>query len=405
MKKIFVVLSVVAMMFAACTPDKGGNTPVPPPTFPELQELIVEPGKSYEITFTAEKAWSISIPAESQQYATITYEGTTDMQFYGEAGEYTIAVNVRDNAMSYAKDIVFTVDMTIDSYTQSIVKLTIPITPYEITVSGGAPAGMEEIVQSTFEKGGHPENGPFASAANTYTVRYLNSSDAKYGDFVVSHDCDLLYNYVLYAKSSADGEFEPVADNSNDWLVFTGWEPDEMHKNIKLEMMHSSTKAVKTEGVGYEAYVNLEDENGDAIVSIYYIYDPTVVPPMKPSVELAYPEEASAKGVTFVGEGTAYTLTLPTADLLGENNKAASIKITGYAGGGYMTENLKFVESDVPGIYYTALAESVTIDSLVRENTLSVSAINAEGAKEYTITVVFEWAPEAEETPEGTPEK
>jgi hypothetical protein len=295
--------------------------------------------------------------------------------------------------------------MTLSTYTESIAKLTVPITPYEITVSGGAPAGMEEYVQSTFEEGGHPENGPFASAANTYTVRYLNSSDATYGDFVVSHDCDLLYNYVLYAKSSADGEFEPVADNSNAWLVFTGWEPDKMHKNIKLEMMHSSTKAVKTEGVGYEAYVNLEDENGDAIVSIYYIYDPTVVPPMKPSVELAYPEEASAKGVTFVGEGTAYTLTLPTADLLGENNKAASIKITGYAGGGYMTENLRFVESEVAGIYYTALAEGVTTDSLVRENTLSVSATNADGAKEYTITVVFEWAPEAEEIPEETPEE
>jgi hypothetical protein len=41
----------------------------------------------------------------------------------------------------------------------------------------------------------------------------------------------------------------------------------------------------------------------------------------------------------------------------------------------------------------------------MRENTLSVSATNAEGAKEYTITVVFEWAPEAEDTPVETPEK
>lgn len=404
MKKIFVILSVVAMMFVSCAYNCGEITGPQIPTFPELQELTVESGKSYDITFTTDKAWTVSLPAESQQYATMTFEGSTEMQFYGEAGEHTITVNVREGIMSYAKDIVFVVDMTMESYTESIVKLTIPRIPYEITVSGGAPAGMEEIVQSTFEKGGHPENGPFASAANTYTVRYLNSSDAKYGDFVVSHDCDLLYNYVLYAKSSADGEFEPVADNSNDWLKLRMWKPQDV-SFFALEMMHTSTKAVKTEGVGYEAYVNLEDENGDALVSVYFLYDPTAVAPVKPSVELAYPEEASAKGVTFVGEGTAYTLTLPTPDLLGENNKAASIKITGYAGGGYMTENLKFVESDVPGIYYTALAESVTIDSLVRENTLSVSAINAEGAKEYTITVVFEWAPEAEETPEGTPEK
>lgn len=404
MKKILVVLSVVAMMFVACTSNNGGNTPVPP-TFPELQEFTVEAGSSYEITFTTDKAWALSLPAESQQYATMTYEGSTDMQFYGEAGEHTITVNVREGVMSYAKDIVLFVDMTLGTFTESIVKLTIPRTPYEITVTGAAPAGMDEIIQSTFEKGGHPENGPFASAANTYTVRYLNRSDALYGDFVVTHNCDLLYNYVVYAKSSADSEFKPVAENSNAWLVFSPWEPDETHKNFKLEMIHTDAAAVNTEGVGYEAYVNLEDENGDALVSVYFLYDPSAVAPVKPAIELAYPEEASAKGVTFVGEDTAYTLTLPTEDLLGENNKAASIKITGYAGGGYLTESLKLVESDVAGIYYTALAEGVTTDNLMRENTLSVSATNAEGAKEYTITVVFEWAPEAEDTPVETPEK
>ena len=59
MKKIFAIFSVVAMMFASCTLDIGGNTPVPPPTFPELQELTVESGKSYEITFAAEQSWSV----------------------------------------------------------------------------------------------------------------------------------------------------------------------------------------------------------------------------------------------------------------------------------------------------------------------------------------------------------
>ena len=82
MKKIFVVLSVVAMMFVACTPNNGDNTPAKP-TFPELQELTVESGKSYDITFTTDKAWTVSLSAESAVYASITYNDMTDTQFYG----------------------------------------------------------------------------------------------------------------------------------------------------------------------------------------------------------------------------------------------------------------------------------------------------------------------------------
>ena len=374
-------------------------------TLPKTENMIVESGKSYEITFMLDKPWMVSLPAESQVYATLTYDGVTDIQFYGDAGvESTIVVNVREGLMSYAKDFNFNIEITVDDEMQNLVTMTIPRVPYEITVTGSAPVGMENDVQSTFEQGGHPENGPFASAANTYTVRYLNSSDAKYGDYVVSHDCGLLYNYVVYAKSSADGEFEPVAGNSNAWLNLRTWKPSGKN-NLALEMNHSHGKAVKTAGVGYEAYVNLEDENGDAIVSIYYIYDPTAVAPVKPAIELAYPDDAAAKGVTFVGDGTAYTLTLPTIDLLVENTKAASLKIPGYLGGGYTAENLKLVASDEDGIYYTAMVEGTTPDDLVRTNTLSVGATNSEGAKEYTITVIFAWAPEAEETPEVTPEE
>ncbi|MBR2031638.1 MAG: hypothetical protein IKA04_05420 [Alistipes sp.] len=398
MKKILAILSSVAMLLSACA--TSDNAPKKP-EFPEMQSVVAEPGTSYEITFTANEPWSIALTPESQPYATLSYPAQSnrpEFQFFGEAGEVTILVNMRDIEPSYARDYVATIEMTIRDYTETVAVYTIPHVPYVINVKGYAPEGMPEV-KSTFEKGGHPENGPFASYVNTYTVRYLNPSDAEYGDFVVSHDCDLLYNYVVYAKSSVGGEFEPVTDNS--WLSLT--EFGYKKEKIRLAMKYSS--GVFTEGVGYEAYVNLEDENGDALVSVYFLYDPTAVAPVAPAIELAYPDDAAAKGVTFVGEGTAYTLTLPTPDLLGENNKAASIKITGYAGGGYMTENLKFVESDVSGIYYTALAEGVTTDSLVRENTLSVSAINAEGAEDYTITVVFEWAPEGEEYPEVTPEE
>ena len=263
MKKIFVVLSVVAMMFVACAPDNGGNAPVPPPTFPELQELTVESGKSYDITFTTDKAWIVSLSAESAVYATLTYtyeDGytSTDTQFYGEAGEHTIKVNVLEGIMSYAKDFVVMVDMTLGAYTQSIAKLTIPRTPYAIDVYGSAPEGFENTL-SKFVDGGHPENGPFVNAPNKYSVLYLSTSEAQYGDYVVAHDFDKLYNYVVYAKNK-EGEFVPTTESTK-WLelrAFTRNITDDkgvskLYKMFSLSMDHTKSDAVFTEGVGYEA--------------------------------------------------------------------------------------------------------------------------------------------------------
>ena len=392
------------MMFAACTPDKGGNTPVPPPTFPELQELTVEPGKSYEITFTAEKAWSISIPAESQQYATITYEGTTDMQFYGEAGEHTITVNVREGIMSYAKDITFNVDMTLGSYTQSIAKLTIPITPYEIDVYGSAPEGFENVL-SRFVEGGHPADGPFVNVPNKYSVLYLNSSDAIYGDYVVAHDFDKLFNYVVYAKNS-EGKFVPTTENTK-WLelrAFTRTITDDkgvskLYKMFSLSMDYKKSDAVFTEGVGYEAYVNIEDENGDAVVSVYFIYDPNAVIVVETKMELANPELAEQKGIVYEDNGYSCTLTYPTAESLASDYLAGALKFTGYTevygGFGSGTQNLVFEHNEESDIWYVRLAEGASAASLTREEVLNISAVGQE-MHSYTINLVFDWIAAAE---------
>ena len=408
MKKILAILSGVAMMFTACiTPSGGGTTTV---NFPETQTLTVESGKSYEITFTAEKAWEVSLTEESKVYATLTYDGITDMQFFGEAGvETTIVVNVKNDLMSYAKDLVINVMITMNNTAKELAVLTIPKTPYVINVMGAAPVGMEDFVQSTFENGGHPENGPFASVSNAYTVRYLNASDATYGDYVVYHDLDLLYNYVVYAKDER-GEFAPIADDCP-WLSlrqFTkkvenvnadGTKEEIIYQAFSLEMMHKKSQAVFTEGVGYEAYVNMVDENGDALVSVYFLYDPNAVPAMKPSVELAYPDVADAKGVTFVGEGTMYTLTIPSIDLLDASSNAANLKITGWAGGGYTTPGLVLVNNK-DNEYQTVVEDGVDTTTLLRDNNLTFAVTNAEGAKEYTITVVLDWIEAVvEETP------
>ena len=415
MKKIFAVLGVVAMMFASCTPIKGGDEEIKP-TFPELQEITVESGQSYDVTFTTDKAWTVSLSAEAAVYATLTYtyeDGytSTDTQFYGEAGEHTIIVNVREGIMSYAKDITFNVDMTLGSYTQSIVKLTIPITPYEIDVYGTAPEGFENVL-TKFITGGHPENGPFVTVPNKYSVRYLNASEAQYGDYVVAHDFDKLFNYVIYAKD-AEGKFVAVGEDSK-WLAIRTFKRNitddkgntKSYSMFSLEMNHKSSAAVFTEGVGYEAYVNIEDENGDAIVSVYFLYDPNAEVVVETKVELANEALAAEKGVTFEGSAIAYTLTFPTADILTTNYEAAALKFSGYnevyGGFGSGTQNLVFEHNVASDIWYVRLAEGASVAGLMREEVLNISAVGNE-LHSYTINLVFDWiADNGDSTADGS---
>jgi hypothetical protein len=74
----------------------------------------------------------------------------------------------------------------------------------------------------------------------------------------------------------------------------------------------------------------MEDENGDAVVSVYHVFDPAKEVVTETSFGLANPELAAEKGVTLEGEGKYFTLTLPTVDLITENYAAATLKIDGY---------------------------------------------------------------------------
>ena len=409
MKKILAILSGVAILFAACTPDNKGEQTPSVPTFPELQEITVESGNSYEVTFSTDKSWTVSLSAEAAVYATLTYSyedgyTATDTQFYGAAGEHTIVVNVREGIMSYAKDITFTVDMTLDTYTQSIAKLIIPRTPYTIDVYGSAPEGFENIL-SKFVTGGHPENGPFVDAPNKYSVVYLSASDALYGDYVVAHDFDKLFNYVVYSRNR-ENQFVPISESTK-WLelrAFTREIADDkgvkkLYKMFSLAMDYKKADAVFTDGVGYEAYVNIEDENGDAVVSVYFIYDPNAEIVVETKMELANPELASEKGIVFDDSSYACTLTYPTAEVFENDYAAAAFKFTGYndiyGGFGSGTQKLVFEHNEANDTWYVRLAEGVSPASLTREEVLNISAVGQE-MHSYTINLVFDWIAAAE---------
>lgn len=390
MKKILVVLSVVAMMLTSC--ENGGENAAPvKPNFPEPQSFEAVAGGSYELTFVAEKEWTISLSAESQSAAFLIYDGFPESSHSGEAGEHTVTVKMREGIISYAKDIVTEVQLSMVGFTETIATYTIARTEFPVNVMGLANAGSEETVKSTFSKGGHPEDGPFASAPHTYTLRHNRGIDAMYAEFYVQHDLDASrYNYAVYVRNSK-GEFIAVdLEDANSWVQFVSFGA----KGEKFRLYMNYNKARKTKDVGYDAYVNLEDENGDALVSVYHVYDPDKEVIVETSMKLADAALAAEKGVVMAGANMNYTLTLPSADILTTDYLAAALKFSGYSeiygGFGSGTQNLVFEHNAELDVYYVRLAPEASIESLQRTEVLNISAVG-DTMHSYTINLVFDW--------------
>lgn len=418
MKKILAILSGVAMLFASCN-NGGGETEQPKPNFPEAQQYAVEAGESYELTFTVDFPCLLQLPAASQQYATLRYGGDTDTQFYIEAGEHTATINIKSGVGSYARDLVFNVELASGKYAEALAVCTLARIPYIINVMGRPNAGFEATSKAQFSAGGHPENGPFNYSANCYTLRHYSKNDATYGDYIVWHDYPReKFNYVVYVKDSK-GKFVAVAGSDESkyteptWVEFTSFEgtdPDDtapesekkVWQKFRMAMNTSSSYARFTRNVGYEAYVNLEDENGDAVVSVYHVFDPNAEVVTVTSFGLAYVDLAAEKGVTLIGSGKKYTLTIPTADILTENVRAAALSITGYTdiyASIAQDQLLEIVHNVDHNILYIALKEGADVNALLRTDTLSISALG-DSVDDYEVSVVFEWSTNEEQEDE-----
>ena len=377
------------MMFTSC--DNGGDNAPVKPNFPELQSFEAEAGGSYELTFVAEKAWTISLPATSQSAAFLVYDGFSESSHSGEAGEHTVIVKMREGIFSYAKDIVAEVQLSMEGFTETIATYTVPRIEFPVNVIGAANAGSEESVKSTFTEGGHPVGGPFASAPHIYTLRHYSGNDAKYAEFYVEHDLDASsYNYAVYVKD-ASGNFVSVAlDDMSSWVEFQSFGTN----NEKFRLYMNYGRGIITPEVGYEAYVNLEDENGDALVSVYHIYNPAQEEVIEYKMELADAALAAQSGVTMEGSGLTYSMKFASADLLTTNCLAGALKFSGYrevyGGFGSGTQNLKFEHDAESDVYYICLTEGASALSLPRTEVLNISAVG-DGMYSYTINLEFSW--------------
>ena len=399
MKKILVVLSVVAMAFASCT---QGDKTLPRPEFPEVNTLSVEAGKSYKITFVAEANWVVSVPAEAQRYAELRYENFTDTSHSGSAGEQTITLHMKSKVGSYFEDITFYIEITMNGYTENLAECTIAKLTKVLTVTGTPNAGFEEEVLSVFSKGGHPENGPFASCENAYSVVHKRGVDAEDGNYVVAHDFDMDYDYVIYGKD-ASGEFVPVANDSNSWLSCPTFGTNgEKHR---LEMRYNASSAVMTEGVGYEAYVNVEDEKKNVVISVYYRFNPADEAVVERTFGLADSALAAEKGIVMDGSGLNYTLTYPSLEVFTNDYMAAAFKLVGYTdiygGIGSGSNNLVFEHNEESDVWYLRPAEGASLAQLRRTETLTISAVGS-SLVSYTINIIFDWVEESSSVADGS---
>lgn len=427
MKKILAILSGVAMLFASCTNTNEESSPVPL-KFPELQEYDAVAGQSYELTFVVDHNWTVSLPAESQSYAFINYNDRPESFHSGAAGEHTISVVILETAVSYAQDLIVCVDLTMNGHTATIAKYKIARSEFPVNVTGAPTAGMEESVKSTFTQGGHPENGPFASAPHTYTLRHFKGINAQYGDFYVQHDLSPdVYNYAVYVKGGT-GKF--ILADENSWVNFITFGDND--EKFRLEMSYNQGRITKN--VGYEAYVNLEDEYGKPLVSVYHVFNPDDEIVVDTSMSLAYPDLATSKGVTMKGTGTTITLTIPSADIIArpaeqtptidesestegsesttvklnptDDNLAAALKFTGYnevyGGFGSGTDKLNFVYDSERDVYYLCLAAGAQPAEITRTEVLNISAVG-DVMHSYTVNLVFDWIEEGGDiTADGT---
>lgn len=417
------------MLFASCVQDET----LPRPEFPEVKEMSVLAGGTHSITFTADVPWTVSLPAEAQQYAKLNYEGYLDTTHSGPAGENTIKVRVNPGAGSYFSDVTFNVEITMNRYTENLAVCTLPKLTRRVAVTGGIVGGYEAVCKSSLSNEGYPTNSPFADALYKYKVTHTKSWDAKEGYYYIMHDVDVDYNYCLYGRDKTTGEFVQITDEKS-WLSFIEFGRDGEQK-VRV-MMNYENGGVLTENVGYEAYLNIEDRNKNVILSVYYLFDPRVEEIIPTSFGLANAELAAEKGVKLESTGEKkYTLTIPTLDILQENNAAAALKWEGYTEitSGFDSDTLVLNHDEESDTYTIGIAtktkienvldpetgepvldadgknvtEEITtpipVENLVRNNVLTVYAL-AEENQEYVITVILEWAKENEVYEEETEE-
>ena len=127
------IAGLAGVVFSATSRDPAESTP--DPVFPDLMEKTVAAGETVELSFSANQAWTVSIPAaEAGTYFRLTDGSTQSFAVKGEAGDHTVSVVVI--GVQDFENHELTVSMTMGDRTEAIAEITLPALERYMTISG-----------------------------------------------------------------------------------------------------------------------------------------------------------------------------------------------------------------------------------------------------------------------------
>lgn len=164
MKKILAIFGCVSLLFTACTPDQGLDAP----EFPEATVATVAAGDVYELSFSANLAWTLSISEEAMAYFGFVEEGSESLVYslQGTAGDYVAKIKV---AVTQEFDVTRTCEITLSMGGEQEVICTLTRAMLQRTVAVYPSAGYDSEADD-FAK---DENGAYTYSENDASTLVL----------------------------------------------------------------------------------------------------------------------------------------------------------------------------------------------------------------------------------------
>jgi hypothetical protein len=193
------IAGLAGVVFSATSCDPAESTP--DPVFPDLVKKTVAAGETVELSFNANQAWTVSIPAaEAGTYFRLTDGSTQSFAVKGEAGDHTVSVVVIGEQDFENHEL--TVSMTMGDRTEAIAEITLPALERYMNISGAV--FNEAGTDFSKDEAGELQFGPLAETVELIWPASISLADNPYR------------NYIL-----VDSSVEWAVSDKTDWISFS----------------------------------------------------------------------------------------------------------------------------------------------------------------------------------------
>lgn len=372
----------------------------------EYTNLSGNDGSIRQIGFWATQKWKVWLSDEGKDCAYIKFGDREDDIISGDASNQHVNINVyiHKNIESYEKDIVFSVYRQMgNGAAREWARITIKKVdkPESIVVYY-----LEE--SATFEKGGHPaDGGAFRDVEEKYHLNYSNEYDLEGYHSVCNLDQEVSIKAYAYNSNHELVEASTLVDTTNvekeeeqpkPWVYVSEYGEEFGSRNFKVVMNVDQADAAwswNEDAKCFESYVNFVNANDEVLVSIYCTctYNPATAGTVDPGDVVLFGSNIGEDKMKLEWGNSKYTLTLKDPEVLKPENAASygfRIKNGGQASfddGGW--ETLKVVQYSR---YYHVQLIDPSIDPLTITNRdYTITALDVDQTKQYTIDVVLDW--------------